>query len=205
MKEIGCFDDLLAYLDRVGRQYGFITGPGFPGWIIQAQTQLCDLVNMIENAVSYKMMIHYNRKDGTILAIGSRGYNYTYYNGKADFTHDLDYTLINPFTLSTIRCNTLADLLPHGSGIDADWHFTVTDRGSITAHNSYHAMDEYGGYWGWIDFSASLRIDPRYGIVRLVNVRNHADYIPSWLGGHRMQADYLHETIDSALSYNQTH
>lgn len=45
----------------------------------------------------------------------------------------------------------LADLLPHGSGIDCDWTLDVK-RGKVVASNSYHAMDEWGSYDGWADF-----------------------------------------------------
>jgi len=51
----------------------------------------------------------------------------------------------------------LEDYLPHGSGIDADWH--LEKKGEvILASNSYHAMDEYGGYCDWWDFTVELKI-----------------------------------------------
>ena len=48
------------------------------------------------------------------------------------------------------------DQLPHGSGINCDWHTTATSKdgvvNKITFSNSYHAMDEMGGYVGYVDF-----------------------------------------------------
>jgi hypothetical protein len=46
----------------------------------------------------------------------------------------------------------LKDELPHGSGIDSDWVIEAGDNGKIYAYNSYHCMDEYGFYDGWLDF-----------------------------------------------------
>jgi hypothetical protein len=45
--------------------------------------------------------------------------------------------------------------LPHGSGIDATWEVERT-KNHIICRNSYHCMDEYGYYDGWIDFSLKI-------------------------------------------------
>lgn len=51
------------------------------------------------------------------------------------------------------------DELPHGSGIDADWTLgEVTDK-DVTFCNSYHTMDEWGGYDGWLDFAVTYEYD----------------------------------------------
>jgi hypothetical protein len=42
--------------------------------------------------------------------------------------------------------------LPHGSGIDSDWGMSEERGGMASFANSYHGMDEYGGYDGWLDF-----------------------------------------------------
>jgi len=47
----------------------------------------------------------------------------------------------------------LTEILPHGSGIDCDWEFSEQKDGKLVCKNSYHAMDEWGGYIGFIDFS----------------------------------------------------
>lgn len=49
----------------------------------------------------------------------------------------------------------LKEFLPHGSGIDLDWD--IEDKGKYyKCINSYHYMDEYGYYDGWIDFSVII-------------------------------------------------
>jgi hypothetical protein len=50
----------------------------------------------------------------------------------------------------------LPQLLAHGSGINGDWHIEGK-HGYIRLSNSYHAMDQMGGYDGWADFTAILR------------------------------------------------
>lgn len=40
----------------------------------------------------------------------------------------------------------------HGSGVDLKWTFRVS-RSGIWAYNSFHCMDEHGGYCGWADFA----------------------------------------------------
>ena len=52
----------------------------------------------------------------------------------------------------TAQERAIIENLPHGSGIDADWTADKA-RGTIVCHNSYHCMDEMGGYCGWADFS----------------------------------------------------
>jgi len=51
--------------------------------------------------------------------------------------------------------NRLFDLLPHGSGIDYTWYISQHKRQSnrFYAKNSYHAMDEFGGYCHTYDFT----------------------------------------------------
>jgi len=43
----------------------------------------------------------------------------------------------------------LADLLPHGSGIDSDYLIGIHDDGNVTITTDYHAIDENGVYDGW--------------------------------------------------------
>lgn len=55
----------------------------------------------------------------------------------------------------TLTTQWLEENLPHGSGIDADWHVDEkSDR--FIASNSFHAMDEDGFYDGWADFTVSI-------------------------------------------------
>lgn len=61
--------------------------------------------------------------------------------------------------LSMIRlAYKLVDLLPHGSGIDGTWHVTAYEN-RVECCNSLHAMDEFGGYAGWYDFTVEFDTD----------------------------------------------
>ena len=61
----------------------------------------------------------------------------------------------------------LIDALPHGSGIDGDWHVAVYQEKDdldnvvyqVRLGNGYHAMDSMGGYAGWLDFTATIWLD----------------------------------------------
>lgn len=74
--------------------------------------------------------------------------------------------LINSDLLVTPFDNIAAailDALPHGSGINSDWHIVIApmEHGkgySVTCKNSYHAMNSAGFYDGWVDFSFSLSL-----------------------------------------------
>lgn len=46
----------------------------------------------------------------------------------------------------------LISILPHGAGIDADWHIVHAGQLVFACHNSYHVMDD-GFYCGWVDFT----------------------------------------------------
>ena len=49
----------------------------------------------------------------------------------------------------------IKDKLPHGSGIDCDWNIQLqkTNYARFVCKNSFHCMDEYGGYCHWQDFT----------------------------------------------------
>ena len=51
----------------------------------------------------------------------------------------------------------LLSLLPHGSGIDADWTVETHRNGNVTAYCSYHLMHEHGYYDGWQNFKVCVR------------------------------------------------
>ncbi len=57
-----------------------------------------------------------------------------------------------------IDLDALRDVLPHGSGIDADWEFRENADGSVRCHNAWHAMNEHGYYCGWIPFAFTVRV-----------------------------------------------
>lgn len=69
---------------------------------------------------------------------------YTEYNNKVD----------EP--TSIISEEDLLELLPNGSGIDCSWEITEHANGNVTAKNAFHAMDEHGGYDGYMNFSVKI-------------------------------------------------
>jgi hypothetical protein len=88
---------------------------------------------------------------------------------------------------------TLLDVLPHGSGIDSDWHFE--DNGNyIKCHNSYHRMNDVGMYDGWIGFSIYIRTDRRniFG--------NLAWRIVGTFGKHQDIKEYLDDLFTETLN-----
>lgn len=55
--------------------------------------------------------------------------------------------------------NNLVSLLPHGSGIDYDWNFTVESAESVIASNGWHYMSQNGYYIGCVEFSVRINAD----------------------------------------------
>lgn len=53
----------------------------------------------------------------------------------------------------------LGDILPSGSGIDANWKFRVTSRGKIIASNCYTCYTESGMVDGYVDFEVKIFIN----------------------------------------------
>lgn len=93
---------------------------------------------------------------------------------------------------------TLYRILPHGSGIDAEWNVENV-AGNWLAHNSYHIMDEYGGYAGWIGFTVTipksnpLNFDVEMNEDDMAQFDDWEDVYVDDLG------NYIHETIFHAL------
>lgn len=60
-----------------------------------------------------------------------------------------------PCMTSGIVEEELPDHLPQGSGIDLTWDIDAgTDH--FVCRNGFHAMDDYGGYAGWIHFGVQI-------------------------------------------------
>jgi hypothetical protein len=77
----------------------------------------------------------------------------------------------------------LKSFLPSGSGIDADWGIIFKGL-KVVCVNSYHQMDEMGGYNGWKDFKFTL-----------------TPYTMEWriTGGGRGNQDYLNDLFGNFL------
>jgi len=94
--------------------------------------------------------------------------------------------------------------LPHGSGINAEWHVKRTDK-YYRCSNSFQVMDEHGFYVGWADFSLLIPIhkDPLdfklmfHGPYsrRLANKYMLREYLEDtfawWIDDHRKQLESL--------------
>jgi len=89
----------------------------------------------------------------------------------------------------------LEDYLPHGSGIDTDWYLERQDD-IILASNSYHAMDEYGGYDSWWDFTVELTITDGKVEIGEITFDDDLEDCPC---GDALE-DYLWQTLDATLS-----
>ena len=84
--------------------------------------------------------------------------------------------------------------LPHGSGIDADWHLFMTGRYRIRMQCSYHAMDENGMYDGWVDFTVIIDADDE----EYFRLMFHGDKSRRMAEKYGLR-DYLEQTIMGEL------
>lgn len=72
------------------------------------------------------------------------------------------------------------DDLPHGSGIDCDWHCTM--KGDyVLFSNSYHCMNENGYYEGYQDFTVKLN---KRDFMRYIDCVNEAERTKHWVIAH---------------------
>jgi len=69
--------------------------------------------------------------------------------------------------MTTLTKEMLLEVLPHGSGIDSDWHFEKRDDGSIQCLNYFHAMNSDGYYDGYMPFAFDVFIHDKDIIKRL--------------------------------------
>ncbi len=117
--------------------------------------------------------------------------------------------------INEIDLEKLRELLPHGSGIDGEWHIERCGK-RIVADCSYHRMDENGYYDGWQDFRVTLYTVPRTiehalkgpceGQTQIVARKGDTDFRLSFPGGFQRGVsgfgirEYLEETFQWAFS-----
>ena len=95
-----------------------------------------------------------------------------------------------PLHVRALECQ-----LPHGSGLNGDWHFDVTQR-TVHAYNTFSAMDEGGGYCH--DYPVEVIIPIRKGFQKpdelkvVVHERQHS------CCGYGLR-EYLDDTIYESL------
>jgi hypothetical protein len=94
------------------------------------------------------------------------------------------------------QCETLANILPHGSGINGDWHIKKTGKKFICS-NCYSAMDDMGGYCHDYDFTVTITLqNSKFEYVKMV-MQSELECC-----GYGLD-DYLQDTIAETISYNQ--
>jgi hypothetical protein len=86
----------------------------------------------------------------------------------------------------------LESLLPHGSGINGTWNFQTLKNGKILASNCYDAMNEYGMYCHYYDFTAVYTFDQNDGYtLEKINFHGQKEHACCGYG----LKDYLTDTL----------
>lgn len=114
-----------------------------------------------------------------------------------------------------ITLKEIAEELPHGSGIDCDWNAEWVDKDHLRArfYNSWHAMDERGGYCGFYDFSVEIFVHKKPIWRELKGPCVGQSQCIAWPGDIGIKVvgprgsrrclegvgDYIHETVEIAL------
>jgi hypothetical protein len=102
----------------------------------------------------------------------------------------------------------LAEALPHGSGIDYAWAIEQSGDMRFSCTNSYHGMDEFGGYVMPVEFTAEVVVEDGQFVVQDITVLapsfddwedDPETYPACWEG----LDDYLFETIHWAFNRPQ--
>lgn len=95
----------------------------------------------------------------------------------------------------------LFDILPHGSGIDYTWNVFERKHNVFDVLNSYHAMDEFGGYCHIYDFTFTVQYNGKgnlpideWDILRF-NFRGQKESVCCGYG----LKDYLYQTMEESL------
>ncbi len=89
------------------------------------------------------------------------------------------------------QCKQLAELLPHGSGINGDWKIKKIGNKFI-ASNYYEAMDDNGSYCHCYDFTAYYKlVNGKFEYIDKLNFHNQREYACC---GYQIK-DYLADTL----------
>jgi hypothetical protein len=95
-----------------------------------------------------------------------------------------------------LNIREIEERLPHGSGINGDWHFEETQR-SVRCLNTYSAMDEWGGYCH--DYPVVVTIPKYSGFPALTEMRTVVRGRQLGCCGSGLE-HYLDETIYESLN-----
>jgi hypothetical protein len=92
----------------------------------------------------------------------------------------------------TEREHAICTNLPHGSGIDYDWHAERRPDGRLALQNAYHGMDEYGAYVAIVEFEIVIDADdPVHFDLTIAEL----DFVPESWGFYYGLDEYLGDTI----------
>lgn len=115
-------------------------------------------------------------------------------------------------TESIISEDELINLLPHGSGIDSNWEVTIHKNGNVTAKNSFHSMDDSGGYDGFMPFIVRIfrvkkdRLNklkgPCTGQWQIVNKKGDIDFNLTCCDTRKVSFSGLKEELTDTVSYD---
>jgi hypothetical protein len=113
-----------------------------------------------------------------------------------------DLNSVEPYYLEEVNDDYFIDyeeqldsILPNGSGIDCKWEYEQKND-TIVCRNSFHYMDETGGYIGYLDFLIRFhRLNPTDFTLEF-----HNDRVALNLG----LREYLYETLADALQEFKT-
>jgi hypothetical protein len=82
--------------------------------------------------------------------------------------------------------------LPHGSGINYKWDYTICDNGSVRYMNRYDVFEDGGYYKGSIPFTVILSKKYGDGLFKLQFGRENKHFLLTHAYGLR---DYLEDTF----------
>jgi hypothetical protein len=87
------------------------------------------------------------------------------------------------------RLDAMLQALPHGSGLDTDWHYDVDKCNAerVTLTTSFHNMNANGYYDGWSDLVITIKPSLIHGITLRIT------------GGNADLKDYLYDILTCAL------
>jgi len=95
-----------------------------------------------------------------------------------------------------LKLDMLMDKLPSGSGIDSgnqlDLDCSACDK--LVINSSYHCMNSFGSYDGWVDYKVTVTPSLQHGIY--INIAGYFSLNKNAYG----LKEYLHEKYDSALN-----
>ena len=103
----------------------------------------------------------------------------------------------NRFLNDDMECvlSMIEQELPHGSGIDCEWHLKLTTPTRVNAVNSYHCMNDGGYYDGYVDFTLHFDI----GNKDVFRVTFRSNYQNRERAKRYMLREYLEDIFSETL------